>query len=330
MSVQSEINRLNQAKNSLKTAIDGKGVAVPDSTKLDGYGALVEQIESIADVPVYNGETDPDTPGGGGDVDPPNDGKTRLYITVPANAMPDRPPPRNQVPLCFTQSVQNGVTIDWGDGTAVEVAESSPINRVVNTTHTYEHGGDYVISLDPIEGCVLSLGSGYYSRCVMGNTSDAGFVYCNMLQRVVFGSKNVIDIGNYAFRNCYSLEYVLIPDGVTSIGERAFDSCYSLQSLIIPDSVTDLKAFSFWCCYSLSSIIIPYSVTSINNYAFYKCNGIKEYHFLPTIPPTLKGSDAFQNISSDCVIYVPVGSAEAYKTATNWTTVADHIQEEPA
>ena len=44
MSVQTELNRLNAAKNNLKTAIEGKGVAVPDGTKLDGYSTLVEQI----------------------------------------------------------------------------------------------------------------------------------------------------------------------------------------------------------------------------------------------------------------------------------------------
>lgn len=49
MSVQSEISRLNAAKNSLKTAIESKGVAVPDSTKLDGYSALVDQISSGGD-----------------------------------------------------------------------------------------------------------------------------------------------------------------------------------------------------------------------------------------------------------------------------------------
>lgn len=46
MSIQTELNRLNAAKNNLKTAIEGKGVAVPDSTKLDGYSALVDQISS--------------------------------------------------------------------------------------------------------------------------------------------------------------------------------------------------------------------------------------------------------------------------------------------
>ena len=39
---------------------------------------------------------------GGGEPEPPDDGKTRLYITVPANAMPDRPPPWNQVCLLYT------------------------------------------------------------------------------------------------------------------------------------------------------------------------------------------------------------------------------------
>lgn len=48
MSVQTELDRLNAAKNSLKTAIEGKGVAVPDGTKIDGYGALVEQISGAA------------------------------------------------------------------------------------------------------------------------------------------------------------------------------------------------------------------------------------------------------------------------------------------
>lgn len=46
MSVNSEIERLQGAKSALKTAIEGKGVSVPASTKLDGYSALVDSIET--------------------------------------------------------------------------------------------------------------------------------------------------------------------------------------------------------------------------------------------------------------------------------------------
>lgn len=46
MSVQSEITRLANAKTALATAIQGKGVTVPDGTKLDGMAALVEAISA--------------------------------------------------------------------------------------------------------------------------------------------------------------------------------------------------------------------------------------------------------------------------------------------
>ena len=46
MSVQSEITRLANAKTALATAIEGKGVTVPEGTKLDGMAALVDAIEA--------------------------------------------------------------------------------------------------------------------------------------------------------------------------------------------------------------------------------------------------------------------------------------------
>ena len=308
---------------------------------------------------------------GGGEPEPPDDGKTRLYITIPANAMPDRPPPRNQVPLYIQQSVANGVTIDWGDGTA---PETLPGTWAANTTHTYEQAGDYVISLEPAEGCDLRLRHNSNKYCIMGSTNDAGKVYCNMLKKIYIG-KNITSIGNYTFNFCYSLESLTIPDSVTSIGEYAFNSCYSLESLTIPDSVTSIGNNAFNSCYSLGSLTIPDSVTSIGNRVLYNCYSlesltipnsvtsigeyalnycdsissltisnaitsignnafgycrcVKEYHFLSSTPPTLGGTNVFDSIPSDCIIYVPKGSAEAYKTATNWTTVADKIQEEP-
>lgn len=46
MSIKTEITRLQNAKASIKTAIEGKGVTVPDGTKLDGMAALVDSISS--------------------------------------------------------------------------------------------------------------------------------------------------------------------------------------------------------------------------------------------------------------------------------------------
>ena len=46
MSVQSEITRIESAKTSIATAIEGKGVTVPEGTLLDGMAALIESIEA--------------------------------------------------------------------------------------------------------------------------------------------------------------------------------------------------------------------------------------------------------------------------------------------
>ena len=51
MSVQTQIDRLASAKAAIKTAIEGKGVTVPDATLLDGMAALIESIEAGGGLP---------------------------------------------------------------------------------------------------------------------------------------------------------------------------------------------------------------------------------------------------------------------------------------
>lgn len=82
---------------------------------------------------------------------------------------------------------------------------------------------------------------------------------------------SVTSIGNYAFENCISLEYVTIPDSVTSIGSNAFENCDSLTSVTLPDSVTSVGSNAFKNCDAFETVIIPNSVTSIGNNAFYNC-----------------------------------------------------------
>jgi hypothetical protein len=112
-----------------------------------------------------------------------------------------------------------------------------------------------------------------------------------------------------------------------------FQNCYGISSISIPDSVTSLKSNVFQNCYGISSISIPDSVTSIESNAFQNCYGISEYHFARTTPPTLVSTSAFTGIVADCVMYVPYSEDHsilaAYKAASNWSTYANYMQEEP-
>ena len=55
MSIANEIARLQQAKSDLATSITNKGVTVPAATTIDGYAALVDQIQTGGDSPLPQG-----------------------------------------------------------------------------------------------------------------------------------------------------------------------------------------------------------------------------------------------------------------------------------
>ena len=220
------------------------------------------------------------------------DGKTYLYITIAAEG-------RMNVSPYFSQTKANGVTIDWGDGSAPETLSGTG-NLFI--THKYAAIGDYVISLDPVDGCTLGLGHGMSSYCVMGYISDYTRVYSNMLQAVEIG-RNVPSIGSYAFRDCYSLASVVIPNSVSNIGSGAFQSCYSLASVVIPSSVTSIGDNVFNVCHSLASVVIPNSVSSINGSMFRDCHSLASV----VIPNSVSniGSGAFQSCHSLASVVIP-------------------------
>ncbi len=62
---------------------------------------------------------------------------------------------------------------------------------------------------------------------------------------------------------------VIPADGsVTVIGNNAFRNCYNLKSIEIPETVTTIDGWAFYCCFGLESVIIPDSVTTVGYDAF--------------------------------------------------------------
>lgn len=146
---------------------------------------------------------------------------------------------------------------------------------------------------------------------------NSAFYSCYSLTSITIPD-SVTSIEINAFQYCYSLTSLIIPSGVTSIGSYAFNGCYTITSITIPDGVTSINSRTFYCCYSLTSITIPDGVTSIGAQVFYSCHGLTEIHMRPSTPPTVSNVNAWTNLSTDCIIYVPTGSLEAYTTATNY------------
>ncbi|MCL1903054.1 MAG: leucine-rich repeat domain-containing protein [Oscillospiraceae bacterium] len=119
-------------------------------------------------------------------------------------------------------------------------------------------------------------------------------------------------IGEGSFLACDNLILVTMSNSVTSIEYGAFSDCDALESIIISESVTSIGDYSFFHCKSLISITIPESVKEIGVYSFYNCRSLSAMTFKSKAPPVFEIL-SFMPIS--VIIYVPVGTKEAYEAA---------------
>jgi len=183
---------------------------------------------------------------------------------------------------------------------------------------------DIPSSVTTINGAFSS--SSVKSVIIPGSITTLGgsiFSGCDLLEEAHIAN-GITSIPFYMFAECTSLKKIVIPYGVTSIGNHAFLACRALESVEIPDTVTVINVNAFQLCTALTKVTIPKNVTHINNFAFDGCTAIIEYMVYRPTPPSI-GANTFRGINTNCKIYVPDDSVDAYKAATNWITLADHI-----
>ena len=112
------------------------------------------------------------------------------------------------------------------------------------------------------------------------------------IPQTVYGY-SVTSIGEWAFRNCESINEVIIPDLVTNIGFGAFSGCSGLKSVALPSKLKHIGAASFQYCTSLTTLSMPSSVESIGNSAFSDCTSLSNIKFSENI--TSVEAFAFEN-----------------------------------
>lgn len=265
--------------------------------------------------------------------------------------------------------VNGTASIDWGDGTTADSVTGSSVTTLVATGHTYTAAGDYTVkitagsgseyalvgsSATPNRGCVSAVSTATsQAMCAYGNTVNAirtasgaliGTYACYKFGNIGYLSiaSGITGVGTYAFRYCYALKAITLPNTFTSLSNYAINGESSLQyvslpgsgigtiynygladnhvlaSCTIPPSTTTLSPSAFTTNYTVKKAVIPAGVTSIGANAFYANYTLQELHFVGAAPPTVANSSAFSDLPISCVIYVPTGKKATYTGASNY------------
>ena len=149
------------------------------------------------------------------------------------------------------------------------------------------------------------------------------------LETLYLGRNLVTDVHDSPFSFIESLKDVTIGNSVERISNYAFCECTGLTEITIPNSVTESGYESFYCCTNLTTITISNSVTEIGYRTFAGCSNLKTIYSLNLQPPTydIFHDPAFeQTCYSSAVLYVPIGSLNAYQTTIPWSNFGN-IQE---
>ncbi|MCD8040291.1 MAG: leucine-rich repeat domain-containing protein [Clostridia bacterium] len=153
------------------------------------------------------------------------------------------------------------------------------------------------------------------------NIGEYAFTNCFELTKVTT-SKGVQNIGEGAFSGCSALEEINLPSSIISIGDSAFNGCSSLKEIILPDTITSIGSYAFNGCSSLTSVTISEGIESIDAYAFYGCSALTKI----TIPNSVTsiGEYAFYGCTNVASITFGTGVVSIGRNAfTDCTTITE-------
>lgn len=249
---------------------------------VDGYSPVTVNVSSSDPYPVRN------------------DGKWHLWVLVDDLTRPD-------VTIRYRQSVSEGITVNWGDGSSNTYTGTGAASR----SHNYSATGVYEITLTKNSGYLYSAASYSASNSIMGSKSAFYNVSRLLAAEIVplYSTTSPVNannnIANYTFANCINLEKLTIQEGYVTLNASALYECNSLKYVSIPSTATTIYNSFLRNLSPLEKVDIKQGATAGTIlYFFQNCSNLKEVKF-PVGFYSQTGNQMFEGCTSLKVVDIP-------------------------
>ena len=124
----------------------------------------------------------------------------------------------------------------------------------------------------------------YYDRASVVGVANFGLENNSKIKTVDFmEAPELSKIGMYAFSGCSSLEYILVPNSITSVDVSAFRNCAALKEAVFYGNNNIVPVEAFYNCSSLEKIELSANLKSIQSNAFAGCTSLKYLVLFDTV-----------------------------------------------
>jgi len=311
MSIVTEIRRLQAAKADIKTAIEGKGVTVPSTEKIDAYADYIEAIPqggggresyeddvmfidyegtvlyrytkeeflALSEMPSNPSHEGLTAQGWNWDLQDAQDYVSdcgclvigQMYATSDGKTRYYITLDDPQL-LSPTFYVPSNSVIDWGDGTTTT---SGSIPKI---SHTYDSTGDYVVAIQ-----IPNNGNPPY----LNTEADVARDYSRFVRSIRIGGTTGGTLIMAFARYFFNLKDITIPLNITLFNSGAiFNDCHSLNALVLPKNMALTGNFSFKNCTSLRVISIN-KLATFGQTSFQYCSCLEIVNLPPSITKTI-------------------------------------------
>lgn len=216
--------------------------------------------------------------------------------------------------------------------------------------------GDVRLTDAEIPDGVVEIGDGAFFDCRLssvelpagcaGNFGEYVFRSNFELTRLVLPEGMRVVPAETAY-SAISLSELTLPASVSNIEKEAFWGCKSLRRIEFPEGLEAVQEAAFAGCAGMEEIVFPSTTKYLGQRCFFNLQSLKRIYCKSVTPPWgapdyVNGADVVPGSQTEGVfgpatgsgsstprnveVFVPIGSADAYRSAWGWTYFTNFIE----